>query len=110
MKPQNLDPEQLEIAMENLLEQVRTSTERVDDLRRSMAAREITGYAGNGEVLVRLLGDGRFTEVVIDPDTLRRYDVGDVCALVLEAVNDGLRRLHEASQATFAPLIAQAEA
>ena len=63
----------------------------------------------NGDLgVVRLLGDGRFTEVVIDPETVRRYPVEDVCALVLEAVNDGLRRLNEASQATFAPLIAEA--
>lgn len=107
MQPQNqnLDPRQLEVAMDDLLEQVRVSTERVEDLRRTMAARDITGYAGNGEVTVRLLGSGRFTEIVIDPDTIRRYGVEDVGALVLEAVNDGLRRLNEASQATFAPLI-----
>jgi len=108
LDPHQFDPRQLQTAMDDLLAQVRAGTERVDDLRRAMAAREITGYAGSGEVLVRLLGDGRFTEVVIDPETVRRYPVEDVCALVLEAVNDGLRRLNEASQATFAPLIAEA--
>ncbi|MDG4829504.1 YbaB/EbfC family nucleoid-associated protein [Solwaraspora sp. WMMD1047] len=107
MQPQNTDPRQLEAAMNDLLEQVRASTERVDELNRSLATREITGYAGNGEVTVRLLGNGRFTEVVIDPDALRRFGAEDVGALVLEAVNDGLRRMQEANQAAYAPLMAE---
>nr|MDT0661544.1 YbaB/EbfC family nucleoid-associated protein [Micromonospora sp. DSM 115978] len=108
MQPQDIEPQQLEAAMNDLLDQVRASTERVDDLCRSVASQEITGYAGNGEVTVKLLGSGRFTEIVIDPDALRRYAAEDVGALVLEAVNDGLRRMHQASQAAFAPLVAEA--
>jgi DNA-binding protein YbaB len=100
-----MDVRELEREMERMLAEVRESTERVDDLRRSMERRQITGYAGNGEVTVQLLGSGWFTDVSIDPEVVRQYRVEDVCALVLEAVNDGLRRLHSASQATFAPLL-----
>ena len=99
------DTDHLQSTLDDLLEEVRVSTERIDDLQRELQSREITGYAGNGEVTVRLLGTGQFVDVYIDPDTYRRYDAETVGTLVLTAVNDGLARLQEASRTIFAPVL-----
>jgi WXG100 protein secretion system (Wss), protein YukD len=54
-------------------------------------------------VSVRLLGSGQLTEVMIDPDLPRRYGVDGIGALVVEAVNDGMRRMRQASAARHSP-------
>lgn len=97
--------DQLQSSLADMLAEVRASTQRVDELQRELQGREITGYAGNGEVTVRLLGTGQFVDVSIDPDTHRRYDAETVGTLVLAAVNDGLARLQEASRTILAPVL-----
>jgi nucleoid-associated protein EbfC len=91
--------------LDDLLAEVQANTERVLELQRDLERREITGYTGNGEVTVRLLGTGQFVEVFIDPETYRRYDSETVGTLVLTAVNDGLARLQTASRTIFAPVL-----
>jgi DNA-binding YbaB/EbfC family protein len=94
--------------IEQLLAQVREQQRRIEEVQRSVTSLAITGYAGNGEVTAKLNGAGRFTEISIDPQLMRRHDAETLGSLVLEAVNDGLRRLTEASRAKFAPIIAEA--
>lgn len=88
-----------------LLEKVRRQTDQVHRIQRSVEAMRITGTSRNGEVTVTVQGNGRFTEISIDPETIRRYDARDLGDIVLEAVNDGLHKLAEASSARFAPVI-----
>jgi len=102
-----METDHLSTALDDLLDQVYADTERIAALQQDLERREITGYAGDGEVTVRLAGTGQFLSVVIDPDTMRRYDADTVGSLVVEAVNDGLNRLHAESQAIFAPLYEQ---
>ncbi|MFG1779560.1 YbaB/EbfC family nucleoid-associated protein [Micromonospora sp. NPDC049051] len=99
----------MEPAIEDLLAQVREQQQRIEDIQRSVAALEVTGYAGNGDVTVKLKGDGRFTDVTIDPQVLRRYDAEALGQLVLEAVNDGLAKLASVSEARYAPLLGEAQ-
>jgi DNA-binding protein YbaB len=103
------DIEQLQSTFEDLLDDVHANTQRINEMQRDLQCREITGYAGNGEVTVRLLGTGQFVDVYIDPDTYRHYDAETVGTLVLAAVNDGLARLQEASRTIFAPVLDAAE-
>lgn len=100
----------MEPEIEDLLAKVQEQQRRIEDIQRSVNAMSITGYAGNGEVTAKLTGGGRFTEISFDQQTMRRYDAETLGALVLEAVNDGLRRLAEASRSKFAPVIAEARA
>ena len=99
----------MEPAIEDLLAQVREQQQRIEDIQRSVTTLELTGYAGNGDVTVKLKGDGRFTEVTIDPRVLRRSDADTLGQLVLEAVNDGLAKLAAASAARYAPLLDEAQ-
>ena len=101
--------EQLQSTLDDLLADVQANTERVDQMQRELQTREITGYAGSGEVTVRLLGTGQFVDVYIDPGTYRHYDAETVGTLVLTAVNDGLARLQAASRTIFAPMLDAAE-
>ncbi len=88
-----------------LLEKVRRQTDQVQRIQRSVEAMRITGTSRNGEVTVTVQGNGRFTEISIDPETVRRFNARDLGDIVLEAVNDGLHKLAEASSARFAPVI-----
>ncbi|BCL12540.1 YbaB/EbfC family nucleoid-associated protein [Micromonospora sagamiensis] len=99
----------MEPAIEDLLAQVREQQQRIEEIQRSVATMQLTGYAGNGDVTVKLRGDGRFTEVTIDPQVLRRYDADTLGQLVLEAVNDGLAKLAAANEARYAPLLGEAQ-
>jgi DNA-binding protein YbaB len=89
----------------DLLERVRRQTDQVRRIQRGVEAMLVTGTSRNGEVTVTVQGTGRFTEVSIDPETMRRYNARDLGDIVLEAVNDGLHKLAEASSARFAPVI-----
>jgi hypothetical protein len=66
---------------------------------------QVKGNSRNNEVTVTVTGTGRFTEITIDPETVRRFNARDLGDIVLEAVNDGLRKLGEASTARFKPII-----
>ncbi len=94
-------------SVDDLLAQVHEQQRRVEEIQRSLERMDIVGYAGNGDVTVRLKGSGQFTEVAIDPDAYRRYGAEGIGSLVLEAINDGLQRLGEASRRKFEPLLAE---
>ncbi|MEC3978328.1 YbaB/EbfC family nucleoid-associated protein [Amycolatopsis sp. H20-H5] len=88
--------------MDELLEQVRRQTDEVQRIQRTVEAMEVKGASRQNEVTVVLRGDGRFTSIDIDPKALRQYDARNLGEIVLEAVNNGLQKLAEASSAKFA--------
>ena len=96
-------------SVDDLLAQVQEQQRKVEEVQRSLERMDIVGYAGNGDVTVRLKGSGQFTEVVIDPDAYRNYGASGIGSLVLEAINDGLQRLGEASRRKFEPLLAESQ-
>lgn len=99
-----MNPE-VDVDVAGLLDQVRQQADEVQRIQRSVEAMQVKGNSRNNEVTVTLQGTGRFTEVSIDPETVRRYNARDLGDIVLEAVNDGLQKLAAASSARFAPVI-----
>ncbi|HZM74254.1 MAG TPA: YbaB/EbfC family nucleoid-associated protein [Candidatus Limnocylindrales bacterium] len=95
---------------EELLAKMEAQQRRAEEMQREIQTMEITGKSRNGEVTATLKGGGQFTAVKIDPRVIQRYGPDSVGMLVVEAVNDGLRRAAEASMARFEPLIAEARA
>lgn len=91
--------------LDELLEQVRAQQEHVAEVQRSVEAMEVRGASRGDEVSVTLRGTGQFTDITFHGDTLRRYGAQELGDIVLEAVNDGLARLAEASRARFAPIV-----
>jgi DNA-binding YbaB/EbfC family protein len=103
----NVDPHAIP-DMDGLLAQVRRQTEEVQRIQRSIEAMEVKGHSRGNEVTAVLRGDGRFSAIDIDPEAIRRYDARNLGEIVLEAVNNGLQKLAEASNAKFAPVIESA--
>ncbi len=95
---------------EQLLAKMQAQQRQAEELQREIQSMEITGRSRNGEVTATLKGGGQFTAIRIDPRVVQRYGPDSVGMLVVEAVNDGLRRAAEASMARFEPLIAEARA
>lgn len=99
-----MNPE-VDVDVNALLEQVRQQADEVARIQRTVEAMQVKGNSRNNEVTVTVTGTGRFTEINIDPETVRRFNARDLGDIVLEAVNDGLRKLGEASTARFKPII-----
>ena len=93
------------VDVQGLLHQVRLQQEQVQRIQRGVEAMEVKGYSRGNEVTVSLRGSGQFTAIDIDPESMRRYNARDLGDMVLEAVNDGLRKMAEATSARFAPVI-----
>ncbi|HKN55350.1 MAG TPA: YbaB/EbfC family nucleoid-associated protein [Amycolatopsis sp.] len=91
--------------LDALLAQVRRQTEDVLRIQRAVEAMEVKAASRHNEVSVVVRGDGRFTAIDIDPRAIREYDPRALSALVLEAVNAGLRRLAEASSVKFESVV-----
>jgi hypothetical protein len=99
-----VNPE-VDVDVAGLLDQVRQQADEVQRIQRSVEAMQVKGNSRNNEVTVTVTGTGRFTEIDIDPESLRKFNARDLGEIVLEAVNDGLRKLGEASTARFKPII-----
>ena len=99
-----MNPE-VQVDVAGLLDQVRQQADEVQRIQRSVEAMQVKGNSRNNEVTVTVTGTGRFTEISIDPETVRRFNARELGDIVLEAVNDGLRKLGEASTARFKPII-----
>jgi DNA-binding protein YbaB len=91
--------------IDGLLEQIRQQQEDVARIQRGVEAMEVKGASRGNEVSVTLRGSGRFTEIAIEAEAQRRYNAEDLGGIVLEAVNDGLTKLAEATKARFAPIL-----
>jgi DNA-binding protein YbaB len=95
----------MDVDVAGLLDRVRQQTDQVQRIQQGIEAMLVKGNSRNNEVTVTVQGTGRFTEITIDPETMRRFNARDLGDIVLEAVNDGLGKLAQASTARFAPVI-----
>ncbi|MBO0870317.1 MAG: YbaB/EbfC family nucleoid-associated protein [Micromonosporaceae bacterium] len=87
------------------------SQQRLEMIQRSVDRMEVIGYSRNRELTVVMRGSGELVRVRFDDaDLLRRPDPEQLSALMVEAVNDGLRRADAEREKRFAPLLAEAEA
>ncbi|MBI4944301.1 MAG: YbaB/EbfC family nucleoid-associated protein [Actinobacteria bacterium] len=75
-----------------MVQQAQVQAQQIQDVQREIGVSTVTGRAGNGMVNVTVRGTGQITDISIDPDAVRYYDAGTLGAVVLEAVNDGVRR------------------
>jgi DNA-binding protein YbaB len=95
--------------LDALLAQVQQQQDEVLRIQKSLEREEIKAASRDDEVRVTLSGTGQFTEISVDPQALRRFDAHELGEVLVEAVNAGLQKLQQTSQAKFAPLIAAAQ-
>lgn len=88
-----------------IMERIQEQQDAVERVQRDVEIMRVDGYSRSNEVTATIQGSGRFTEISIDPDTIRRYDPYDLGSIVLEAVNDAMARLSEATAALYAPVL-----
>lgn len=91
--------------MTALMERVRAQQQEIERIQRGIEVMEVTGSSRGDEVRVTVRGNGQFTDVTIHPEAVAQYDVNELGEIVMEAVNDGLRRVAEACAARFQPVI-----
>jgi nucleoid-associated protein EbfC len=88
-----------------LMERLHQQQEEVERIQRGVEAMEVTGGSRDEEVRVTVRGNGQVTRVTIDSDALRQHDADEFGDIVMEAVNDALRKAAEARSARFRPVI-----
>lgn len=86
-------------------DEIERQQKRIEEIERAVMAMEVTGRSRRGEVTAVIKGTGQFTKIKIDPNLAGRQSLEAIGNLVLEAVNDGLRKLNEATRKRFEPLI-----
>ena len=91
--------------------EVEAGQDRLEQIQRSVDRMEVIGYSHNRKLTVVMRGSGELVRVRFDDtELLRRPDPEQLSALMVEAVNDGLRRADAERERRFAPLLAEAEA
>jgi DNA-binding protein YbaB len=86
-------------------DEIERQQKRIEEIERTVMALEVTGRSRRGEVTAVMKGTGQFTRIRIDPNLAGRQTLEAISGLVLEAVNDGMRKLNEATRKRFEPLI-----
>jgi DNA-binding protein YbaB len=94
---------------DDLVAQADEKLRQIEQVQQQFERAEVTGHSRNNGVSARMRGNGQVIDVVIDPRILERFDAKAVGGFVTEAVNDALRRLNEANQALWAPLMAEVD-
>ena len=82
---------------------------RIEEAQRLLEETEIVGQSRNGGVTARMRGTGQLTEVTFDRRRLSRYDDKAIGAFVVEAVNDAIQGLGEATRQAFAEFMTAAD-
>jgi nucleoid-associated protein EbfC len=88
-----------------LMDRVRQQQEEIQRIQRGVEAMEVIGASRHDEVRITVRGNGQVTNVSIDPDALTENDADQLGGIVMEAINDGLRKVAEASSARFRPVV-----
>jgi nucleoid-associated protein EbfC len=92
-----------------VMERVRAQEQQVERIQRDVEAMRVTGHSRDNEVSATVQGNGRFTEISIDEYAARQYGPYELGPIVLEAVNDALDRMAEATAAQYAPVLEMAQ-
>jgi len=86
-------------------DEIEWQRKRIEEIERAVMAMEVTGRSRRGEVTAVIKGTGQFTKLKIDPRLAGKHSLEAISSLVLEAVNDGVRQLNEATRKRFEPLV-----
>lgn len=83
--------------MNNMLRQAQKMQENMLKLQEELEEREYEASSGGGVVTVKLNGKREFLEINIKPEAVDPDDVEMLQDMILAAVNEGLRKVEQAS-------------
>ncbi|WP_334271096.1 YbaB/EbfC family nucleoid-associated protein [Saccharopolyspora indica] len=93
--------------MTDLLQRMQHQQAEIDRIRRDIDSSLVSGCSRDNEVTATVRGTGRFTEIAIDPEALRRYDARDIGEMVAEAANDALEQLAKTAEQRLTPVLGE---
>lgn len=77
---------------------------QMEESQKALETEEFTATSGGGVVEVTVSGKREITKVKLDPDAVDPDDVEMLEDLIMAAVNEGLRKVDEASAANMSRL------
>lgn len=90
--------------MGNMMKQAQKMQQDMLKMQEELEHQEFEGTAGGGAVTVTLTGKKELTKVILKPEIVDPDDVEMLEDLILVAVNDGLKKVDENSQAQLGKL------
>ncbi|MGL5849161.1 MAG: YbaB/EbfC family nucleoid-associated protein [Phycicoccus sp.] len=91
--------------VQKMMAELKENQDRFTQTQREIEATEIVGSAERGAVTVTMNGGGRFTQVNIEDDAVRRFPAHMLGGIVLEAITDAMRQLAGLTKERFAPFM-----
>lgn len=90
--------------MQMILQQAQKMQQDLMSAQTELAESEVTGQAGGDLVTVTLTGSGEVRSVTIDPKVVDPDDVETLQDLIMGAMADAHRALHDLTQEKMGPL------
>ena len=90
--------------MQQIMQQAQLMQQQLMSAQAELAEAEVTGQAGGNLVTVTLTGAGEVLAVTIDPKVVDPADVETLQDLIVGALGDANRALHELTQQKMGPL------
>jgi nucleoid-associated protein EbfC len=89
--------------MQQILAQAQAMQEQLMAAQAKIAETEVVGQAGGGLVTATIRGSGEIVALVIDPKVVDPDDIETLQDLVIGAIADASRQVHEVTASTLGP-------
>lgn len=85
--------------MQQMIKQAQQMQEKMEEVQEELNEREFEGIAGGNAVKATVNGKKELVGVTLDPEVVDPDDIEMLEDLIVAAVNDGLRRVQETTDA-----------
>ena len=90
--------------MNNIMKQAQRMQRQMEETTKELEEKEYTAAAGGGAVKVKVSGKKEIVAVTIDPEVVDPEDVEMLEDLLVAAVNEGMRKIDEMTEAEMGKL------
>ncbi len=90
--------------MANLMKQAQRMQRQMEESQKEMETKEFTAKSGGGAVTVTVTGSKEIKSVLLDKEAVDPDDVEMLQDLIVAAVNEALKQVDEANQATMSKM------
>ena|SRR3990167_7350696 len=91
--------------MNQIMKQAQELQKKLAKQQEALASKEFEATSGGGMVTAKVNGKGELLSVKLDPEVVTKDDVEMLEDLVVAAVNEALKRVHEATQDEMAGMM-----
>ena len=87
--------------MQQMVKQAKEMQKKMMAEHEELAKQQFVGQAPDGMVTVTFTGDNKLVNLEIKPEAVAPDDIDMLSDLVLAAVNDGMKKVNDATQSTL---------